>query len=138
MFSLLFGRMCMFKILFFSKMNSCLDYQEGHEKAEKYKHLCLVANDIVMNRLKKMYEIQTKQKELTVVQASKKVDDITELKKLKELLLLFYNCGYHQNKYQRYYEQGKLRRKLEKCYSEEQLKLIEKNLENREKGYQLR
>lgn len=80
----------MFKILFFSKMNSCLDYQEGHEKAEKYKHLCLVANDIVMNRFKKMYEIQIEGYKFLTKEYDKRTNfKSVAYKKANELVICF-------------------------------------------------
>ena len=78
-------------------------------------------------KLEKLKAVKSKENEVTVVSVSKRVDD---LKKLKKLLLLFYNYGYHQRKYQKYLEQGNIRTKLEKAYSEEELCLFEQTLES--------
>lgn len=60
-----------------------------------------------------------------------KVNDIEELKQLKNMLLLYYDLGYNSKKYYDYQQQGKLRKKLSKKYSEEDIKLIEQYLEKK-------
>lgn len=51
-----------------------------------------------LNKLKKQ---KTKDDEVIQVSASKRVDDICELKRLRNLLLLFYNYGYHYPGYKK-------------------------------------
>ncbi len=81
-----------------------------------------------LNSLKKeSFECEEKKDFKTV-----KVNDIEELKQLKNMLLLYYDLGYNSKKYYTYQQQGKLRKKLAKKYSEEDIKLIEQYLE--EKG----
>ena len=43
-----------------------------------------------------------------------------------------YDCGYNEEKYQRYYEKGKLYKKLRKYYSEYDIELIEEYLKENE------
>ena len=67
------------------------------------------------------------------VAVSKRVNDIEELKRLKELLLVYYNCGYYSDRYSKYLEKGKLRIKLSKTFSEDQIDLTIKHLEGKGK-----
>ena len=80
--------------------------------------------------LKKLKE--NKKEEIINVSVSKRVDDIKELKKLKKMLMIYYHCGYHQNKYQKYLEQGKLKKKLLKYYNEEQIQVAEEYLKRKQ------
>lgn len=61
-----------------------------------------------------------------------KVDDIEELKQLKNMLLLYYDLGFNPKKYYKLQQQGKLKERLAKKYSENEIKLVEQYLE--EKG----
>ena len=61
-----------------------------------------------------------------------KVDDIEELKQLKNMLLLYYDLGFNPKKYYKLQKQGKLKERLAKKYSENEIKLVEQYLE--EKG----
>ena len=72
-----------------------------------------------------------KQDNIINTSVSKIVDDIEELKRLKETLLLYYDCGYHQDKYLKYLKQGELKDKLLKYYNEEQIKMAEECLKNK-------
>lgn len=61
-----------------------------------------------------------------------KVDDLQELKMLRNYLELYFDLGYNGEKYYQYYEQGKLDKKLEKNYDDEAIELAKEYLE--EKG----
>jgi len=66
----------------------------------------------------------------------KKINDMEELENLKNNLILYYNCGYKQEKYFKWYENGKLKQKLEKIYDEAEIDKIEKILEEtKEQSY---
>ena len=66
----------------------------------------------------------------------KEVPDLEELRDLRNYLDLYYDCGYHKEKYGRYLQNGKLEKKLGKYYNEKGLELIEGYLE--EQGYSRR
>ena len=51
------------------------------------------------------------------------------LRKLRNYLNLYYDCGYNREKYQKYLEQGKLDKKLRRYYNEHGIELIKENLE---------
>lgn len=61
-----------------------------------------------------------------------KVDSKEELKKLRNYLVFCYNLGYNEQKYFKYYQQGKLDRYLEKTKTDAGIKFINKHFE--EKG----
>lgn len=61
-----------------------------------------------------------------------KVDDLQQLKMLRNYLELYFDLGYNGEKYYQYYEQGKLDKKLEKNYDSEAIQLAKEYLE--EKG----
>ncbi len=61
-----------------------------------------------------------------------KVDDLQQLKMLRNYLQLYFDLGYNGEKYYQYYEQGKLDKKLEKNYDGEAIELAKEYLE--EKG----
>ena len=81
----------------------------------------------------KLNELKQNKAKKQKVAVSKRVNDIEELKKLKELLLVYYNCGYYSDRYSKYLERGKLRTKLSKTFSEEQIDLTIKHLEGKGK-----
>ena len=66
----------------------------------------------------------------------KEVPDLEELRDLRNYLNLYYDCGYHKEKYGRYLQNGKLEKNLGKYYNEKGLELIEGYLE--EQGYSRR
>ena len=61
-----------------------------------------------------------------------KVNDTRELAALQNLSNVYYDLGYNDEKYYRYYQQGKLKERLQGKYSEEEIELAKKFLE--EKG----
>jgi len=75
-------------------------------------------------KLEKLKKNKRKQDEIIKVSVSKRVDDIKELKRLKETLLIYYNCGYNQDKYTKYLNRGKLNDRLNKTFNEEQINII--------------
>ena len=66
----------------------------------------------------------------------KEVPDLEELRDLRNYLDLYYDCGYHKEKYGRYLQNGKLEKKLGKYYNEKGLELIEEYLQ--EQGFSRR
>lgn len=81
-------------------------------------------------KLNKLKKEKTKENEVIQVYVSKRVDDICELKRLRNLLLMFYNYGYYFDKYQKHMEKGRLFTKLNKQYSEEEISIFEENINN--------
>ena len=63
---------------------------------------------------------------------SVRVNDIEELKKLKSYLELYYDLGYNDEKYYNYYKQGKLVKKLKKHYTNNEIELAKKYLDEKE------
>lgn len=76
-------------------------------------------------KLNKLKKNKTKENEVIQVSISKRVDDICELKRLRNLLLLFYNYGYYFSYYRKCLERVKLRTKLNQQYSEEEIRIFE-------------
>lgn len=89
--------------------------------------------NIERENLTKLKEEKNKVDKIVLVPFSKRVDDIQELKRLREQLIAYYNFGYYQQRYQKYFEKGNLRKKLTKSYTEEQLNLIERTLNSQSK-----
>lgn len=61
-----------------------------------------------------------------------KVDDLQQLKVLRDYLNLYYNLGFNGEKYYQYYQDGKLDEKLQKYYSDTGIQLAKEYIE--EKG----
>ena len=78
----------------------------------------------------KLNELKRNKTNKQKVAVSKRVNDIEELKRLKELLLVYYNCGYYSDRYSKYLEKGKLKRKLSKTYPPKQLVIVKQLLDN--------
>lgn len=57
-----------------------------------------------LQKLNKLKKDKSKENEVIQVSVSKRVDDIYELKRLRNLLLLFYNYGYYFCQYQKHME----------------------------------
>ena len=55
--------------------------------------------------------------------------NLEQLRKIRNYLMLYYDCGYNREKYQKYLEQGKLDKKLRRYYNEHGIELIKENLE---------
>lgn len=79
----------------------------------------------------KLEELEkTKQKtHLEEEMCSKKVNDLQSLRNLRDNLRAYYGCGYNRKKYERYLKAGKLEKKLQKYYSQDEIELIKENLE---------
>lgn len=79
----------------------------------------------------KLEELEkTKQKtHLEEEMCSKKVNDLQSLRTLRDNLRAYYGCGYNRKKYERYLKAGKLEKKLQKYYSQDEIELIKENLE---------
>lgn len=63
---------------------------------------------------------------------SVEVNDLEKLRILKNWLNLYYDLGYNEKKYYKYYLQGKLDNKLDKLYNNTEIQIAKKHLE--EKG----
>lgn len=63
----------------------------------------------------------------------RKVDDIKQLKALRDRLSLLYDLGYNEQKYNRWYQNGTLDEKLERNYNQSEIKVIKKQLEQKGK-----
>lgn len=79
-------------------------------------------------KMNKLQKEKTKDNEIIQVSTLKRVDDICELKRLRNLLLMFYNYGYYFDKYQKHMEKGSLFTKLNKQYSPEEIKVFEETI----------
>lgn len=93
--------------------------------------------NIERENLTKLKREKTKEDKIILVPVSKRVDDIQELKRLREQLIVYYNCGYYQARYQKYFKKRNSRKKLLKYYNEEQIKLAEEYLSNQNKQKKL-
>lgn len=63
--------------------------------------------------------------------SSNKVNYLMELIKLRDYLNVYYGCGYNEKKYEKYYLAGTLEKKLERKYTEEQIKQIKDYFESK-------
>lgn len=63
---------------------------------------------------------------------TKKVDDKEEISQLLSYGSLYYDCGYNENKYIKYYQKGILNKKLLGRYTEYGVELIEDYLEDKQ------
>ena len=75
--------------------------------------------NIETENLEKLKIVKSKKDEQVTVSVSKRVDDIQELRNLRDDLVVYYNRGYYKKEYQQELKQKKLRNKLLKQYSEE-------------------
>lgn len=91
----------------------------------------LVVEEQKLEELKKEKKREEEDKEFR----SLEVDDSSRLDGLKELLEFYYDLGYNIEKYFRCYQQGNLSDELRKNYSNEQIEIAKKYLE--EKGHTL-
>ena len=62
---------------------------------------------------------------------STKVEYLNKLKVLRNILEIYYQCGYNKNKYERYLQNGILEKKLSRYYTLEEIKLIREYLEEK-------
>lgn len=95
----------------------------GSEKKELEENLVI--------EIQKLNELQeSKQNKVETEQfIVKKVDDKAILEGLKSYLQLYYDCGYNEDTYARYYMNGTLHKKLRKYYTETGIEEIESYLE---------
>lgn len=63
--------------------------------------------------------------------------NLEQLRKIRNYLRLYYDCGYNLEKYRKYLQDGKLRKKLSKYYNEHGLELIEEYLKQTEENQTL-
>ena len=115
--SLAFGAI----VLPFTSLLTIPDYFNYKERVKKGKGINSEL-EFLKKQVEKEKEILTSLKKhktkdnLSTEILSKKVDDLQELKALREKLVLFYDLGSNEKKYYRYYQQGKLDEKLhEQC-----------------------
>lgn len=80
--------------------------------------------------LKKEKTRTKENKEFRVV----KVNDLEELKKLRDWLDIYYDLGYNEEKYHKYLENGKLEEKLKKQYTEKGIEFVKEYLEEKGPG----
>lgn len=81
--------------------------------------------------LENLKSVRTRERENTEFRTVK-IDDSQQLEALNSYLDLFFDLGYNGNKYYRYYQQGKLDRKLQKSYTDTGIQLAKEYFE--EKG----
>lgn len=95
----------------------------GSEKKELEENLVI--------EIQKLNELQeSKQNKVETEQfIVKKVDDKEILEGLKAYLRLYYDCGYNEDVYARYYMNGTLHKKLRRYYTETGIEEIESYLE---------
>lgn len=63
---------------------------------------------------------------------SVQVDDLQQLKMLKKHLELYYDLGYNEDRYRRYYQHQNLDKKLERLYSESEIALAKEYFKEKE------
>ena len=61
----------------------------------------------------------------------KRVNDSEEIKELRNLATLYYDCGYHEDEYTRYYKNNTLEGKLMRAFSSEEIEIIKEYFENK-------
>ena len=104
----------------FNGINSELNYLKSQLKKEKENLIKLQNEKNTKRILDKQYCFKT-------------VDDLKQLKRIKFYLNLYYNLGYNENKYYRYFQQGKLDKKLQKSYIKEEIDIAKEYFEEKEK-----
>lgn len=67
----------------------------------------------------------------TVEYISKQVDDKQQLEALRNYLELYYDLGSNKEKYYRYYQQGKLDKKMQRHYNDEDIELAKEYLDKK-------
>ena len=95
----------------------------GGEKKELEENLVIERQKLNELQESKQNKVETEQ---FIV---KKVDDKAILEELKAYLRLYYDCGYNEDVYARYYMKGILHKKLRRYYAETGIEEIESYLE---------
>lgn len=81
-----------------------------------------------LKKLKKDKSRDNKSNEFRTV----KIDDLQQLKILREYLCIYFDLGYNEKKYYQYYQQGKLDRKLQRYYSDTEIQVAKKYMKKKE------
>lgn len=63
-----------------------------------------------------------------------KIDNKTYLNYLKDIRALYFDIGYNEQKYIKYYNKNKLNKKMKKYYSDESIEIIEKEIKEKVKS----
>ena len=108
------------------------DYKMGsrHIKGvnSELNQMKLTLNDM-KKRVKELQKCKTtdhENKEFRIVS----VDDKAAIKSYQDEFDLYYNCGYNEDKYRKYYDLGCLSQRLGSKYSKKEIEQIEEYLEN--------
>ena len=102
-----------------------------HLNYKKYKKVNQIALDLTEKKLvlekQKLNKLQQEKNNIKEDKEFKtdKVNDVLELKKLRNCLELFYNLGINEKKYLKYFENEKLDKIIDKYYTKEDVSLIE-------------
>ena len=102
-----------------------------HLNYKKYKKVNKIALDLTEKKLvlekQKLNKLQQEKNNIKEDKEFKtdKVNDVLELKKLRNCLELFYNLGINEKKYLKYFENEKLDKIIDKYYTKEDVSLIE-------------
>lgn len=102
------------------KQGDILEYKYLSKKLEQEKSK--------LEELKKEQVIISDPQEFKV----EKVDDLERLKELRNKLSLYNRLGYNMNKYYRYYQEGKLEKKLSRQYDESSISEIMEYFETKD------
>lgn len=102
------------------KQGDILEYNYLSKKLEQEKSK--------LEELKKEQVIISDPQEFKV----EKVDDLERLKELRNKLSLYNRLGYNMNKYYRYYQAGKLEKKLSRQYDESSISEIKEYFETKD------
>lgn len=102
------------------KQGDILEYNYLSKKLEQEKSK--------LEELKKEQVIISDPQEFKV----EKVDDLERLKELRNKLSLYNSLGYNMNKYYRYYQAGKLEKKLSRQYDESSISEIKEYFETKD------
>lgn len=65
------------------------------------------------------------------IKPKRKINNERVINNLKELRDLYFNIGYYEKKYTKYYDNGKLNQKLRKDYSKEEINIIEEEIKQK-------
>ncbi len=114
-----------------------IDYSNFKERVNRGKGINSELEFLKLQIEKEKEDLASLQKEKTRDNENKKfrtvkVDDKKQLEALRSYLELYYDLGSNREKYYRYYQQGKLDKKLQKNYNETGIELAKEYLE--EKG----
>ena len=116
-----------FESFFYSDYKDCKNTEKGINSELEYLKNQITIEKQKLEELQKDKKKNGKDKKFEVVT----VDDKAKLAELKSDSDFYYNLGYNENKYFKYYQQGKLDYKLKKDYTDAGIEAAKKYLEEK-------